>query len=295
MKPPRFDYADPSSVDEALQLLSDEDSDPKVLAGGQSLMPVLNMRMAQPGVLVDIHRISELDYVERRNGELAIGAVTPDAAALASPEVQAACPLLPQALRFVGHAAIRNRGTVGGSLAHADAAAELPAVAITLDATIVAASVRGRREVPAAEFFLSWFTTALDLDELLVEVRFTAQPAAAGSSFMEVARRHGDFAQVGIAVTLVRGDGDVMTGVRLTSFATGPAPTRLRAAEAELEGRQLSEEAVTAAGRAARAEIDPVADVHASADYRRDVLASLLERAVRAAAADSLQRQLAAR
>jgi aerobic carbon-monoxide dehydrogenase medium subunit len=291
MKPPRFEYHDPASPREAAQILADAGGDGKVLAGGQSLMPMLNMRLARPSVLVDVHRLDELSYVRRDNGHLAVGAVTTHAAVLASAEARAACPLLPLALPLVGHAAIRNRGTVGGSLAHADPNAELPAVALTLDATFVAESVRGRRELPASDFFVSWFTPALEPDELLVEVRFEAQPPAAGSAFEEVARRHGDFAQVGIAATLELGPGDVPRDVRLTSFATGPTPVRLIAAEAELDGRPLSEESLDAAARAASAAVEPVDDVHATADYRREVLARLLRRAVRAAAEDSRARR----
>jgi carbon-monoxide dehydrogenase medium subunit len=290
VKPPRFEYADPAALDDALRLLAERGSDAKVLAGGQSLMPMLNMRLARPELLVDINRVPELDYLERRNGELAIGALARHHTVAVAPEAADACPLLALALPFVGHPAIRHRGTVCGSLAHADPAAELPAVATALGATMVTRSTRGERTIGVDEFFRSWFTTALEPDELLAEVRLPVQPPTQGSAFLEVARRHGDFAQVGIAVTLGI-DREAVRGVRLVAFAVGPAPVRLRAAEAALEGSAPADEVLEAATAAARDEVSPTSDIHSSADYRRTVLGVLLKRAVRAAADDARARE----
>jgi carbon-monoxide dehydrogenase medium subunit len=290
MKPPRFEYAAPSTVEESARLLAEAGGDAKVLAGGQSLMPMLNMRIARPDLLVDLNGVGGLDSIEADDGELVMGALVRHHDAATSDAVAASCPLIARAMPFVGHAAIRHRGTVVGSLAHADPAAELPAVAAALGATMVAASTRGERRISCDDFFRSWFTTALEPDELLTQVRFPAQHPSAGSSFAEVARRHGDFAQAGVAATL-RVDGDVLRDVRLAALAVAPAPRRLTAAEAVLEGAPLGEELLEDAGAAAAAEVDPGSDMHSSADYRRRTLAALVARAVRDAADESRGRQ----
>jgi len=282
VKPPRFDYAAPTTLDEALKLLAEHGEEAKVLAGGQSLMPMLNMRLARPAVLVDVNRVAELEYIQRSGDVVAIGGLARQHDVSVSAEVRDGCPLVARALAHVGHPAIRYRGTICGSLAHADPAAEMPAVAIALGATMVAQSVRGTRSIAAAEFFRSWFTTALDPDELLVEVQLRAQPPRAGCAFAEVARRHGDFAQAGVAVTLER-DGRAVRDVRLVALAAGPAPVRLSRAEAELEGRVPDSSTLEAAAAAASGEITPPSDIHSSADYKRAVLAVLVKRAVRAA------------
>ena len=292
MKPPRFEYAAPTSLAEALELLAEHGDNAKVLAGGQSLMPMLNMRLARPAVLIDVNRIPDLDYIRRSGDDVAIGALARHHDAAVSAEVTQACPLLACALPHVGHPAIRYRGTICGSLAHADPAAELPAVATALGATMVARSVRGVRSIAVADFFRSWFTTALEPDELLVEVRLPAQSAESGSAFLEVARRHGDFAQVGIAAT-VRSDGDRLSDVRLVAVAAGPVPVRLHQAEAVLEGRTPGDEVLAA--ELAGVEVAPSSDIHSSAEYKRTVLGVLLRRAVRAAVDDSRSRGGSAR
>jgi carbon-monoxide dehydrogenase medium subunit len=290
LKPPRFEYADPDTVDDAVKLLAGAGDSAKVLAGGQSLMPMLNMRLARPDLLVDVNRIAELRYVRSENGELRVGALATHHDVATSAEAASAAPLLVQALRFVGHPAIRNRGTVCGSIAHADPAAEAPAVASALGATMVARGAAGERSIPADEFFRSWFTTALAADELLVELRIPVQRPENGSGFVEVARRFGDFAQVGVAATAID-DGDALHDVRLVGLAVGEAPARLRSAESALEGRPLDGESVAAAGDAAQDDVSPSSDIHSSMDYKRAVLRVLLQRAVRAAAADSRRRQ----
>lgn len=289
MKPPRFAYVAATTVDQAVRSLHDLGSEAKVLAGGQSLMPMLSMRLARPDALVDVNRVPGLDSITRHNGELVLGALVRHHDAATSAVVAEACPLLTQALPFVGHPSIRHRGTVAGSLAHADPAAELPAVALALGATMVATSVRGERRIASDDFFHSWFTTALEPDELLTEVRFRAQPADTGSSFLEVARRHGDFAQVGIAAILRVQDG-LLRDPRLVAVSAGPVPVRLLAAEAALADQPLGDASIAAAARAAAEEIQPGSDVHSPAGYKRAALRALLARAVGAAADDSMAR-----
>jgi carbon-monoxide dehydrogenase medium subunit len=211
MKPAPFEYLAPDSLAAALEALAAHGGEAKLLAGGQSLIPAMNFRLAQPAVLIDLNRVSELDFVERQpDGSVRIGALTRQRRLERDPELARAAPLLAQALPHVAHPQIRNRGTFGGSLAHADPAAELPAVAVALGARLRLRSARGERWVPAEEFFLGLFTTALDPDEALVEAVLPAPPPRRGTAFLEIARRHGDYAQVGVAawVTLA-GDGRI--------------------------------------------------------------------------------------
>src|SRR4051812_33814261 len=198
MKPPLFEYHAPASIDEAVGLLAEHGDEAKVLAGGQSLIPLLSLRLARPAHLVDVNGLSELAGIANGKG-LELGALVRHRAAERSADVKAASPMVAAALRFVGHAAIRNRGTVGGSVAHADPAAELPAVLLALGGEVVAQSERGSRTIPAADMFQGFLTTALEPDELLTAVRFPASPAGAGWSFMEFSRRSGDFAIIGVA------------------------------------------------------------------------------------------------
>ncbi|HZV51385.1 MAG TPA: xanthine dehydrogenase family protein subunit M [Candidatus Dormibacteraeota bacterium] len=279
MKPVAFDLRQPGTVDEAVELLTG-DGEVKVLAGGQSLVPLLNFRLARPELLVDINRISELQYVREEAGGLAVGALTRQRALERSEPVARLAPLVAEALPLVAHVPIRNRGTLGGSLAHADAAAELCAVALALDAVLVAVSRRGRREIPAAEFFLGPFTTALEPDELLIEVRFPRLPASTGWAFEEVARRKGDFAMVGVAVVLgVGADGSVVQA-RLAYASMGPTPLRAGRAEAALTGRTAGPEAFAEAAELAISELEPTDDIHADREYRLHVARVLTRRAL---------------
>lgn len=282
MKPPVFDFAAPGSVTDALALLADDDHDVKVLAGGQSLVPMLNMRLARPELLVDITRIDELArlFVDP-HGALHIGAAVRQATVSGFAEVNAGWPLLTDAIRQIGHPQIRNRGTVCGSLAHHDPAAELPAVAIALEAEFVIAGRRGQRHVPAAEFFVGTFQTALEPDELLVEVVFPPAPGW-GSAFLELARRRGDFATIGVAAC-VRPAADVVDAARVVFCGAGDGPVRLPEIEDALTGHRFSDAAVAQACEAARSLLDPPGDVHASATYRKDGAAVLLDRGLRAA------------
>jgi carbon-monoxide dehydrogenase medium subunit len=276
MKFPPFAYRAPSSVEEAVGYL-DGDPGTKVLAGGQSLLPLLALRLAQPSVLVDIGGIGELGFIGKENGTVRIGAGTTLSAVEDSQVVSDSLPLLAQAVRLVAHRPIRNRGTVGGSLAHADPAAELPAVAVALDAVLVARSSRGERRIPATDFFTGPFSTALADDELLTAVEF---PAVRGSwSFVEVVRRSGDFA-LGIAAVGLGVDGGE---ARVVLGGIGSRPVRVPEAESALSG-SVDEAAAKLAAEAASAAAAPIGDIHGSVDYRRRLVGVLVRRAALAAA-----------
>jgi aerobic carbon-monoxide dehydrogenase medium subunit len=283
VKLPYFEYEAPASVAAAVDLLGERQDDANVLAGGQSLIPLLALRLARPALLIDINGLDELSGVTAANGHVAIGAMTREYMAEESETVAAAVPLLAAALPQIGHEAIRSRGTIGGSLAHADPAAELPAVARALDAEFVVRSRAGDRVVPAAEWFEGYLTTARQPDEILVEVRFPAAKPGTGAVFEEVARRHGDFAIVGLAASLTLADG-VITDARLAFSGVADVPVRAADAEDLLIGERPSPELFEEAARRATAGIDPPADLHGSSDYRKKVAAALVRRGLRAAA-----------
>jgi CO/xanthine dehydrogenase FAD-binding subunit len=282
VKPPKFDYHAPASVDEALSLLERYGGDAKILAGGQSLVPLLNFRLSRPAALIDLNRIPALAYIRSQDGEVRFGAMTRQRTIEFSPVVAERVPLLTEATRWVGHLPIRSRGTIGGSIAHADPSAEYPAVLSALEGSVVARGPKGERTVTAGELFLSYLTTSLAADEILVEVRLPAMPARAGYAFEELARRHGDFALVGIAAVIAR-EGERCTLARLATSGTGPVPVRLREAEQILERDGLGEAAIEAAGRRASELVEPDADIHASADYRRHLTGVLTTRAIKRA------------
>lgn len=281
VKPTPFDYSAPRSVPEALALLADEDRDPKVVAGGQSLIPMLSMRLARPGLLVDITRIPGLDGLSvDASGALHIGAAVRQARAAADPLVRDGWPLLAAAIGHIGHPQIRARGTVCGSLVHHDPAAELPTAALALDARFVVAGPAGTRTVAAEDFFVATFQTAVEPDELLTEV--VLPPQRGGWAFEELARRHGDFATVGVAALLTPAEGgaaDTVGAARVVFCGVGPAPVRLPAVESALTGSDAGPAALAAAQEAALAHLDPSGDVHATAAYRREAAAHLLVRA----------------
>jgi aerobic carbon-monoxide dehydrogenase medium subunit len=281
VKPAPFEYVAPRTLEEAVDALAGGGPDAKVLAGGQSLVPLLNFRLARPSLLVDLNRIPELSYVTTRNGGTAIGAMTRQAKIERDTNLTKAQPLLHEAIRWVGHPAIRARGTVGGSLAHADPAAELPAVAVCLDAELSAVGPRGRRSVAAEDFFLGYLTTALGPDEILVESWLPPLPPSTGQAWIEFARRHGDFALVGVAVSLTLED-DHVSHARIVLTGVGGKPQRAREAEMLLLGASVAQRAGAAAD-AARSAIDPEADIHASKEYRAHLAGVLTERAIRLA------------
>jgi carbon-monoxide dehydrogenase medium subunit len=279
VKPPRFDYHAPRTVDEALELLARHDGEAKVLAGGQSLMPLLNFRLSRPAALVDLNRVPALAGITEDDGHVRLGAMTRQRAIEFSPVVARRLPLLAEATRWVGHLPIRTRGTIGGSIAHADPSAEYPAVLAALEGVVVVRGPGGERVVRPEQLFQTYLTTSLAPDEILTEVRLPAMPAGAGHAFEEFARRHGDFAIVGIAALVVR-DGARCVRARLATAGAGPVPLRLRAAEEILEREGLGPEAIRAAADRAGELVQPDADIHASADYRRHLTRVLTGRAL---------------
>jgi aerobic carbon-monoxide dehydrogenase medium subunit len=290
MKLPPVEYEAPTTVAEAVDLLAEYGDEASVLAGGQSLIPLLALRLARPEVLIDINRIDELAGVSAANGDVAIGAMTREYVAEESGTVADTLPLLAAALPLIGHEAIRSRGTIGGSLAHADPAAELPAVARALDAEFVVRGPSGERVIPAAQWFDGYLTTSRRPDELLTEVRFPAAGPVTGVSFEEVARRHGDFAIVGLATSLVLSDG-VISDARLAFAGVSDVPFRAAAAEDLLAGERPSAELFDEAARRATEDLDPPADLHGSSDYRKTVAAAVVRRGLRAAADNVRERQ----
>jgi carbon-monoxide dehydrogenase medium subunit len=280
VKPSAFEYTAVRSVDEAVSELGQHGDAAKLLAGGQSLLPLLNMRLATPERLIDLNRVAELGYVRLRDGGLAVGAMTRQRAVERSALAARHAPLLADALPWVGHFQIRNRGTVGGSLSHADPAAELPAVALCLDARFTARGPAGERTIAAADFFLTQLTTAL----APTEVWFPASPPGTGSAWIELARRHGDYALVGVAAVVTLA-GDRIGGARLALTGVGDRPVRARDAEARLAGESLTPAVLGDAVEAVRQAIEPGGDIHATAAYRRHVAGVLVARAPRLAVA----------
>ncbi len=290
MKLPPVEYEAPTTVAAAIDVLAEQLDEASVLAGGQSLIPLLALRLARPAVLVDINGLDELSGVSATDGWVAIGAMTREYVAEESEIVADAVPLLAAALPLIGHEAIRSRGTIGGSLAHADPAAELPAVARALDAEFVLRGPSGMRVVPAAQWFEGYLTTARRSDELLTEVRFPAAGLGTGVNFQEVARRHGDFAIVGLAVSLVL-SGEVISDARLAFAGVSDVPVRATAAEDLLVGERPSTELFDEAARRATDDLDPPADLHGSSHYRKTVAAAIVRRGLRAAADNARERQ----
>jgi carbon-monoxide dehydrogenase medium subunit len=290
MKLPQFDYEAPETVSEAVGLLAEHLDEASVLAGGQSLIPLLALRLAQPALLIDINGVADLSGVSVTDGWVAIGATTREYVAEESGTIADAVPLLAAALPLIGHEAIRSRGTVGGSLAHADPAAELPAVARALDAEFVVRGPLGERVVPAAEWFEGYLTTSRQPDELLTEVRFPAAGQGTGVSFQEVARRHGDFAMVGLAASVTLSDGAI-SDARLAFAGVSDVPARATGAEELLVGQRPSAELLDEAARRAVGDIDPPSDLHGSAEYRKKVAAVLVRRGLRGAVDNAQERQ----
>jgi aerobic carbon-monoxide dehydrogenase medium subunit len=279
VKPPIFEYTAVRSVDEALAQLAQHGDAAKCLAGGQSLVPLLNMRLTAPARLVDLNRVGELAYIAPRDGGVAIGAMTRQRTAERSALIAAQVPLLADALPWVGHFQIRNRGTIGGSLCHADPAAELPALAACLGARVTVRGPAGERVVAAHEFFRGPLTTVLGAAELLTEVWFPAAPRGTGAAWVELARRHGDYALVGVGAVVTLA-GDRVGEARLALCGVGDTPVRAREAEALLAGEPLTPASLAAAAAAVRRAIDPGGDIHATAEYRRHVAGVLAGRAL---------------
>lgn len=284
MKPPAFAYERPTSVEAAVAALARHGEDAKVLAGGQSLIAMLNLRLVAPKTVIDANRLAELDYIRIEGGELAIGALARHNTVLHSNVVAEHCPLIVDAYRFVSHHAVRNRGTIGGNLCHADPASELPVVAVLLDATMALRSSSGERRVSASDFFKGPFETAARADELLIEVRFPAQPKGQGYAFDEVSQRQGDFAIVAAGCTLSVENG-VCRAVRLGYGGVGPHALRVPEAEAALAGEPATEENFAKAAQTAATHVRPTNDVHADEAYRRDLVRALTARVLATALA----------
>ena len=286
MKPFSFEYYAPQTVEEAVRLLASGGLEARVLAGGQSLMPMLNMRLARPARVVDINGIAALNYIKTDDDCLRVGALARHADLLRNPEVRRGWPLLAEAVAFVGHPAIRNRGTVCGSISHADPASEQPCILMAMDGIVTIAGASGRREVPAREFFVTMMTTAVEPGEMVVEVRYPRLPAGTGSAFIEFGRRHGDFAIVGVAATLTM-ERDVCRQARLCLVGVADTPFRAEAAEAAITGHHFtaasSEQVFAAAAAAVQSAIEPAEDIHGSSSYRRHLAGALTERALRSA------------
>ena len=284
MKPPPFDYMDPRSLDEAVGLLAEHGDEGKILAGGQSLVPLLNFRLAQPSVIVDVNRVVELSYLRRSNGRLRIGAMCRQTRLEQSPVAREGWGLLGDALALVAHPQIRNRGTVGGSAAHADPAAELPVAFSALEARFTARSSRGDRVLDADEFFVTHLTTALDPDELLVEVEVPPVAEGTGHAFTEYSRRHGDFALGGAAVLYTKNGDGTCTDARIAMLGAADTPLRAREAEAALRGQKLDDDVAAEAAKLAARDIEPTGDIHGSSSYRKRLIEAMVRRALLQAA-----------
>jgi CO/xanthine dehydrogenase FAD-binding subunit len=286
MKPAPFDYHAPGSVPEVLDLIAEQGDDARVLAGGQSLVPMLNMRLIRPRVLISLRRLRELDFVRRQNGTVVVGSMTRQATLEASPDVREVCPVVVDALHFVGHPTIRNRGTLGGSIAHADPAAELPAVLVALDGRVVLASRRGSRSVAAADFFKGLMATDARPDELITDIQFPAVGAAQdrrGHGFEEVSRRHGDFAVAGVAVAVALDASTRVTDARIALLGVEARPRRCTRAEQELVGQPWRGERLAELAELAAGGLDPLSDHHASGEFRVHLAKVLTRRALAAA------------
>jgi carbon-monoxide dehydrogenase medium subunit len=282
VKPPPFAYAAPETLGEVVALKAEHGEEAVLLAGGQSLVPLLALRLASPSLLIDLNRVRELEYVREEKGWLAVGAMARHRAVETS-ELSDPLPLLRDALPLVGHRAIRNRGTVGGSIAHADPAAEWPALALALDATVEAVGPRGARSIEAGDFFLTYLTNALEPDEVVREVRFRMPEKRVGSAFVEHARRYGDFALAGAAAVLAFDRKGRVSAARLALLGMGGTPIRAGEAEAGLQGDEATDERIAAAAAACREVVDPAEDIHGSVDYRRHLAGVLTGRALRLA------------
>jgi carbon-monoxide dehydrogenase medium subunit len=274
VKPSRFEYFAPSTLDECVGLLAQHGEDAKLLAGGQSLVPLMNLRLAAPEVVIDLNRVKELARIGEEGDQLVVGAMTRHRDVATAPAVRDACPLLARAAGLIGYPAIRNRGTIGGSIAHGDPASEMPCVALTLDAEIVVLGPAGRRTIAARDFFISHFTTALEPDEVLVEIRYPRHASGDGWAFVEFSRKSGDFAVAAVAVDVRRSNGR-LERARVGVAGVGERPWRASAAEERLGAAELTAEAIEQAAQDAGTQAADVAD-----GYRRHVVATLTRRAL---------------
>jgi CO/xanthine dehydrogenase FAD-binding subunit len=284
VKPPKFEYHDPSTVDEALGLIANLGEEVKLLAGGMSLVPLLNFRLASPDHLIDLNRIGDLVGIKCQDEKLTISAMTRQATMEHSVMVDDGWPMLTEAIGWVAHAQIRNRGTVGGSVAHADPSAELPVAFAALEARMTVASKKGARTIQASDFFVTQLTTSMEPDEMLLSIEVDPLPEKTGHAFVEFARRHGDFALGGAAALLTLDESGICVRARIALLAAAPTPIRAEAAEEVLIGSTVD---AAAAGEAASKVVDrisPTGDIHGSTEYRRDLCGVMVKRALLTAA-----------
>lgn len=284
MKLPPFEYACPSTISEAVTLLASHDGDAKPLAGGQSLVPMMAFRVAAPALLVDLRKLPELRQIKIADDGVTLGAMVRWREILDDARLRTAHPLLVTAVEHVAHYQIRNRGTVGGCIAHADPAAEMPGIAVTCEAKIAVVGKAGARTIDAANFFRGPLVTALNPDEIITEIRLPAWPAKRRFGFREFARRRGDFAMAGAALFYDQDNGTAKN-VHVGAIGVADRPLRLSAVEQALDGRNIDEAAIAKAEAAASASVDPADDIHASGAYRKALIGVMVERALRAAAA----------
>lgn len=281
MKPAPFEYHAPTSLEAALELKAEHGDEGKPLAGGQSLIPAMNFRVAQPSLLIDLNSVSELRHISKPNGAVHLGSMTLQSSAERNSLIAEHVPLLHEAIPNIAHPQIRNRGTIGGSLAHADPASELPVVALALEARFRAQSKSGERWIEAKDFFAGLFATTLQPDELLVEIAFPSKTARTGYCFTEVARRHGDYAMAGLAAIVELDTNDKITAAKLVYLNVGDGPVDASRAAASLIGSTLNAAAFKEAGRiASHEDMHPYGNVHATPEYQRHLSAVLTERAL---------------
>ena len=284
MKLPSFDYHAPKSLDEAVALMSASDGGARILAGGQSLMPVMAFRLATPSALVDLRNVPGLDQIEIVGREIKIGAMVRWRMIEESRELKRTVPVLPAAMEHVAHYQIRNRGTVGGSLAHADPAAEFPALAVGCDAVVDVIGAKGARSIKAADLFVGALETSLKEDEIITAVRIPTWPKARRWGFQEFARRRGDFAIAGIMACFDLDQQGVASNTHIAVFGATDIPRRLNKAEAALDGKRVDEATIEAVAAVAMGEVNPQTDIHATVDYRRSLVGTMTKRALAQAA-----------
>ena len=279
MKPAPFNYIVPTSIDEALALLEEHAPDARLLAGGQSLVPMMNFRLSRPSHLIDLNCIPDLAFIHDNKDHISIGAMTRERTIEESSLVRSTIPLLYEATQHIAHLPIRSRGTIGGSISNADPAAEYPAALLTLDGEMLVRSKQEKRRIKASDFFKGIMDTAIEPNELLVEIIIPKVPPGTGFAFVEISRRHGDYALAGIAAQMTL-SGKTVTNLRLAACGVGPCPIRLNDAEKQIFDDGLTEKSIQLAARAAALEIDPETDLHATADYRRRLTAVLTQQAL---------------
>jgi carbon-monoxide dehydrogenase medium subunit len=284
MKPAPFEYHAPDSIEQAIELFSQYDGEAKILAGGQSLVPAMNFRVVQPSVLIDLNRVSELSYIREDGEVIRVGSMARERHLEFDPSIAKHTPLLHEAVPFIAHPQIRNRGTIGGSIVHADPAAELPVLMLALSARLKARNAKGERWIDAQDFFVGMFTTALEPDEILVEIELPFSSPRTGWSFMEVAPRAGDYAMMGVAALVTLDEAGKCKRAKLVYLNAGEGPVEAKEAGQLMEGEPLNDELiVSAASKASQDEINPFGNVHTSSEFQRHLANVLTKKALKQA------------